>query len=662
MKDSSLGRSNQNYRPEIDGLRAVAILAVVAFHIAPSWAKSGFIGVDIFFVISGFLISSIIFEDLDNGNFSFANFYTRRIRRIFPSLLLMMIACLIFGWFTLLADEYQQLGKHVAAGTGFISNFILWNEAGYFDSSSESKPLLHLWSLGVEEQFYIIWPFLLWLAWKTKINLLFTMIIGFFISFYLNMAGVEQDSIGTFYSPTTRFWELLSGAILAWLTLHQKKSDTNLAFERGLYKLLGREKSEIKNKILSNIIATFGFAVLVYSFYTIDCKNKNTLISLISPVLGSFLIITSGPQAWLNQKILSNNLVVWIGLISFPLYLWHWPLLSFARIIEGETPSHTLKIYVILLSFVLAWGTYAFFERPLRWGEHARIKVTVLITLSGLVGCIGYNIYRQDGLKFRSITQNTEQMRQDARKEAGKLRQFWIRSGICHFNERGVYRDIESFVSNWKCFSGEEGFRKTRVLLFGDSHAADKAMSLRLNGVDIVQLGGAGCSLNPALAKDQRGYCRRLFDLVERYKDSYDTIILSNNFSMKEINEDNLSEIFDYWRGSKKVFIFTPMPDFTSQMHSFMKRGLIYSPPDFSREEAFLSLVERIGLPGNVQIIKTSDLWCLNRKDNDDFPCAYARDNQPLMMDGGHLNIKGAKIFGRNMIAHSALKNIFSSE
>jgi len=151
--------SYPKYRPDIDGLRAVAVLAVVAFHAFPSWVRGGFIGVDVFFVISGYLISNIIFENLDRGTFNFREFYARRIKRIFPSLLLVLITCLSFGWFALLSDEYTQLAKHVAAGTGFVSNYILWNEAGYFDNSVETKPLLHLWSLGIEEQFYIAWPF-----------------------------------------------------------------------------------------------------------------------------------------------------------------------------------------------------------------------------------------------------------------------------------------------------------------------------------------------------------------------------------------------------------------------------------------------------------------------------------------------------------------------
>jgi peptidoglycan/LPS O-acetylase OafA/YrhL len=164
--------SHPKYRADIDGLRAIAVLSVVGFHAFPAVLKGGFIGVDIFFVISGFLISTIMFENLQRNQFSFLEFYTRRILRIFPALLTILVACFAFGWFVLVTDEYTQLAKHIVGGAGFVSNFILWNESGYFDNSSDTKPLLHLWSLGIEEQFYIFYPVFLWLAWQRRINLL----------------------------------------------------------------------------------------------------------------------------------------------------------------------------------------------------------------------------------------------------------------------------------------------------------------------------------------------------------------------------------------------------------------------------------------------------------------------------------------------------------
>lgn len=222
------------YRSDIDGLRAVAILSVVGFHAFPFWVKGGFVGVDIFFVISGFLISTIIFGNLERNTFSFIEFYSRRIKRIFPALLVVLIACFAFGWFALLADDYKQLGKHMAAGAGFASNIVLWNESGYFDKAAETKPLLHLWSLGIEEQFYIVWPLLLWFAWKSRFNLLAMTFSVVAVSFVLNVRGIRTDAVAAFYSPQTRFWELLVGSVLAWLTLHKRNVKLHLRLDRSL--------------------------------------------------------------------------------------------------------------------------------------------------------------------------------------------------------------------------------------------------------------------------------------------------------------------------------------------------------------------------------------------------------------------------------------------
>ncbi|MDW7648125.1 MAG: acyltransferase, partial [Nitrospiraceae bacterium] len=212
------------YRADIDGLRGIAVLGVVAFHAFPGSIKGGFIGVDVFFVISGFLISTIIFENLERNSFGFVEFYIRRIKRIFPSLLAVFVASFAFGWFALFPDESKHLSKHIVHGALFISNFTLWGESGYFDNSAETKPLLHLWSLGIEEQFYILWPLLLWCAWKKGFNLLFVTLVISVISFALNIWKAHSDVVAAFYSPQTRFWELLSGSCLAYLALFNERA------------------------------------------------------------------------------------------------------------------------------------------------------------------------------------------------------------------------------------------------------------------------------------------------------------------------------------------------------------------------------------------------------------------------------------------------------
>lgn len=402
--------SHPKYRPDIDGLRAIAVLAVVVFHAFPGGLKGGFIGVDIFFVISGYLISTIIFQNLEQGSFSFAEFYARRIKRIFPALILVLVASYGFGWFALFADEYKQLGKHIAAGAGFVSNFLLWSEAGYFDDAAEIKPLLHLWSLGIEEQFYLLWPLLLWLAWQRNFNLLTITVLLAIASFYVNFTGVNNHPVSTFYAPQSRFWELSCGSLLAWLTLYKRLAFAPLRvrLDGWLAGAIYREAQVADGRTLANAVSWAGLSLLGYGFYRIDKTLGFPGSWAIVPMAGAVLIIAAGPQAWVNRKLLSNPLAVWFGLISFPLYLWHWPLLSFARIVEMEVPSETVRLVAMVLAVALSWLTYRWVERPIRLASASKITTPALLLLMLVVGNAGYGAYSHDGLEFRKADAPTK--------------------------------------------------------------------------------------------------------------------------------------------------------------------------------------------------------------------------------------------------------------
>ncbi len=379
------------------------MLLVVGFHAFPSWVRGGFVGVDIFFVISGFLISTIILENLGKGTFSFSEFYARRIKRIFPALIVVLVACYTFGWFALLAEEYMQLGKHIAAGAGFVSNFALWQEAGYFDPTAEAKPLLHLWSLGIEEQFYIVWPLLLWVAWRGKFDLLTITLFVAAVSFALNLERIRTDRIGTFYFPHTRFWELVCGGVLAWLSLYRKDAgqSTKSQLRGWLDSAIDLVKSVGERKVLSNLLSFAGFFLLAYGAWKIREEFRFPGKWAVIPVLGAVSIIAAGPNAWANRLILSNKVAVWFGLISYPLYLWHWPLLSFAHVIQGEVPSRSIRITAVALSIVLAWLTYKVVELPVRSRRYGKGAVAVLLLLMTVVGYVGYSTYSREGLSFR---------------------------------------------------------------------------------------------------------------------------------------------------------------------------------------------------------------------------------------------------------------------
>lgn len=390
--------THPKYRPDIDGLRAIAIFSVIGYHAFPFWVKGGFIGVDIFFIISGFLISTIIFSSLSRNTFSFLEFYSRRIKRIFPALLLVLVACFAFGWFSLLADEYKQLGKHIAGGAGFISNFLFWNESGYFDTSADTKPLLHLWSLGIEEQFYILWPLLLWWAWKQKLNSLSIILIIGMISFVLNVQGTKTDPVAAFYSPQTRFWELVIGSLLAYAALYRQNSlsTIKLRIDSWLELIVHSHPQGGKGDTLRNVMSFLGLLFIVFGLLRITKEGHYPGTWALLPTIGAALIISAGAHAWVNRKILASRILVWFGLISYPLYLWHWPLLSFARIIESETPSRNIRIAAILISIVLAWLTYKLLEMPLRFGKFGTTKTVVLVFLMCIVGLGAYDAFKNN--------------------------------------------------------------------------------------------------------------------------------------------------------------------------------------------------------------------------------------------------------------------------
>lgn len=395
--------SHPKYRPDIDGLRAVAVLAVVCFHAFPLWLKGGFVGVDIFFVISGYLISSILFENFDKQSFSFREFYLRRIRRIFPSLLLVLLFCFVFGWFALLADEYKQLGKHLMSAAGFVSNITLYQEVGYFDNLAETKPLLHLWSLGVEEQFYIVWPVLLYSLWKRQFNLLSVTLLAAAISLLICLQLSSHASSAGFYLPHSRFWELLAGALLAWLQFHRPvwSKQFGKAADQTLHKIIYAQTRPSDGKTLANSLSVLGGLLLLASLFAIDKNTPFPGKFALLPVAAAMMLIAAGPEACLNRTILSKRVLVWVGLISFPLYLWHWPLLSFAHILEGGMPPRATRIAMVALAFLLAWCSYKWVERPLRFGNAARLKLSFLLIAMGVIAIIGYGLHRREGLEFR---------------------------------------------------------------------------------------------------------------------------------------------------------------------------------------------------------------------------------------------------------------------
>jgi peptidoglycan/LPS O-acetylase OafA/YrhL len=427
-----------SYRPDIDGLRAIAVLLVLGYHIFPKSIKGGFIG---------YLITGIIIESLEKGTFTFKNFFSRRIRRIYPSLMLVLASTFLAGWFILLPKEFVELSKHMLGGVGFIANFTLWHDSGYFDALPELKPLLHLWSLGIEEQFYFLWPLALFVGWKYKEKLTYVIILIFTISFLLNILFIHKKPDAIFYFPVTRFWELLIGGLL---TLFQKKSSRQ--FTNGE----------------TNFLSVFG-ALLIF-IATLKLHHASTFPGwwALMPTLGTALLI-SGKKSWINQHVLSLKSLVAVGLISYPLYLWHWPLISFFHIAIGEVPYYLDKIGIIFFSFLLSWLTFKFIEAPLRHGKNTSIILTSLILISLFIGVVSFSVIYNKGYPQRISKNNEDPAITNALIQllnpnfGGYIAAEW-REHNC-FLAKG--EGIETFKDECKGDS-----QKPLALLWGDSHAA----------------------------------------------------------------------------------------------------------------------------------------------------------------------------------------------
>lgn len=374
--------SQTNYRADIDGLRAVAVLAVVVFHARPGWLPGGFTGVDMFFVISGYLISGIIYRAQRENTFTYADFYARRVRRIFPALIAAIALCLAYGWLVLLPAEYEQLGRHAAAGTVFLQNVAFWRESDYFDTAATLKPLLHLWSLAVEEQIYLVFPPLVLFVLRMRWPLTRVFAILLVASFVANLVMAHRAVSTDFFLTPFRAWEFLAGAILA-----------RIDDRRSLPSAPSWPGESPASRWLAEAASWAGIAILSAGLAWIDEREPYPGWRALVPVIGTLLVIAAGREASFNRIVLSLAPVVWIGLISYPLYLFHWPLISFVHIVEGADPDPRIIAAAVALSTAFAVVTYYGLEKHIR---HSRWRWTVPLLVAGFlaVGAAGFGIWK----------------------------------------------------------------------------------------------------------------------------------------------------------------------------------------------------------------------------------------------------------------------------
>lgn len=530
------------YLPHIDGIRAIAVLAVILFHAFPTLFPAGFIGVDIFFVISGYLITKITLDDINRHTFSITQFYARRVKRIFPALCVVLTCSLAWGYFKLTPAEFEQLGKHVAGGSAFVDNIILYKESGYFDASALTKPLLHLWSLGVEEQFYILWPLLAIILHRSPKYFLPCLSILFAVSLLANIVTFSgKESSGLFYLPFYRGWELLSGSALA---------------------VLQRRKFLTANPYIHLATPWLGTALLLIALATISQSKPYPGWLALLPVSSAFLLILDESNQWFKTKFLSNKLMIWIGKISYPLYLWHWPIFTFAYLQHDTQPlSYKVITSLIFLSVLLAHLTYRFIESPIR-AHGSTHHVVILLSFSMLIiFMFGILIKSTDGLPQRF----PDQVKDIATFEFNYND---YRRGVCFLNEDQYFRDTP--IST--CLTGNQENRKT-VWLWGDSHAASlypglkDQLETRPRWATLSQFTSSGCPPFLKTVKTWRVNCQENNEFVMQMIRQHhpDTVILSGYWLTYGETEsiENLKATIHFLKENnvRHIIIFGPFPN-----------------------------------------------------------------------------------------------------
>jgi peptidoglycan/LPS O-acetylase OafA/YrhL len=603
------------------------------------------------------LITGIILKGLSRDNFSLLEFYSRRIKRIFPALIVVLSFCLIAGWYVLLAGEYEALGKHIAAGSIYISNFVLQSEAGYFDTDAELKPLLHLWSLAVEEQFYLFFPLVLILSHRLRINALGVIIIGFLISFALNVSQITDKPSEVFFYPQSRIWELLIGSAVAYISLQ-----THLL------------KARTQN--IANFLSLFGLALILFAWIYLDSKKIFfPYYWALLPTLGAACLILAGDRAWFNQTILASKVAVFIGLISYPLYLWHWVLLSFIHITEVEKPKPLLKTALLFLSLFLAWLTYFLIERNIRFQKSKFVSIGLLFILV-LIGVTGYIVKTKNGYPNRF---NIEKKWNEGElgNEVFRNKELIFRYDCIKKFEQEV---DEKSVNNQYCLIENIDVAPT-ALLIGDSHSNHLYSGLInfkvLTGGNLLNRGSGACFPffdNPSVPNK---LCPALIDgLFEMLKtsDSIQTVILSgkavtqldeykfipknsvlNNDNDPYINFQNgMRKTLHYLSSLNKKIIFildTPNLEFNpvacvNRPWRFDERELkeLCAVPRSqvnSRRKKYLEIVMPIlqDFP-SVKVLDTLPAFC------DDDYCWAVKDKKLLYRDQDHLNETGSIYLG----------------
>lgn len=610
------------YRSEIDGLRALAVVPVILFHAGFQLFSGGYVGVDVFFVISGYLITTILINELEDGKFSIVNFYERRARRILPALFLVMATCIPMAWVWITPSQMVDFSNSLIAVSIFASNILFWSESGYFDLASEEKPLLHTWSLAVEEQYYVLFPIFLLLVWRFGREKVFWMIAGgALVSLLASEWGWRNEPTANFYLAPTRAWELFAGSIAAFI-----------ASKHGVKK--------------NDALSLLGLMAVVFSIFAFDATTPFPSVYALVPVLGVVLLILFGGEGTIAARILSWKVFVGIGLISYSAYLWHQPLFAFARIRLTEHPSQLVMGVLSLASIALAALSWRYVENPFRNKQKVNRQKIFTLSLAGIVLFVGlgFLLPRMDTLRY----------------DAGQLAIMKDGTDNRHFMETGAYDISRCFMDHEQgatqllaldCVKETSG---ERTIIFGDSEAAHLFEGFRsvFGEEQVMQFSGTSCRAIDFSTVTPR--CKEFYDLfvseIVPTLSQSDTVIVSSNWinTYKDVGADELKRAVMQTLSMLKetgasVYILTNAPEFYRSPYETMAFASdtgsdvvrVRSRPIYPSDRVIEEAAAEIG----VDVFNVSEGLC-----DEEYSCLFKDANDYLFFDTGHFSYYGSRL------------------
>jgi peptidoglycan/LPS O-acetylase OafA/YrhL len=609
------------YRREIDGLRAVAVLPVILFHAGFSIFSGGYVGVDVFFVISGYLITSILISELEEERFSITRFYERRARRILPALFTVMLACLPFAYMWMFPSQLKDFAQSLVAVVFFGSNILFWRESGYFVADAELMPLLHTWSLAVEEQYYLVFPIFLLLVWRFgRSKVFWSVVVIAAISLLLSEWGWRNKPDANFYLAPTRAWELFAGSICAFLTV-------------------GRTLKS------NNVLSAIGLAAIVVAIFAFDENTPFPSVYALVPVVGTALIVLFGRQGTWVAKLLSMRAFVGIGLISYSAYLWHQPLFAFARLRSLTEPSYMLMGALAIAALLLAWATWRWVEQPFRKRKNPLLATRrSVFAASGIVGAafVAIGLAGHFGKLFEwRLSEMQRGLVSTAAPSPMRDR--------CHYGKNSTFDAQTSCV-----YFGESA----DVAIYGNSHGVELAYGvaeeLQKAQRSLLHFTISGCTA--PFQREIGQYCSMFYE--DRLNYLLESQLVKNvilTFRTDNFGADSAHSIVELanhlFENGKTVILVLQAPTLERHINSYLRQAFYSGEGDISARSVaewreinghvYASLQD---LNPGVKIFDLAEQFCVSGV------CFAVRARQAMYFDGNHMSVFGARSVASDIV------------